>query len=231
MVGRWKPPLPLSRSISIGIRPRSPGEPSAFGRDGRWRRNSDGSGRPVPSLRISSLQRRIGASRRRAAESHSAMWTRRSEIGRIVRLPPVVANWNDPAWQAVPAFRLPRNEPFHESPRYRTEIKWMHDGRTLASARAYGGTGPGRGAGRAAAIARLRATTTWRFTWQQAVPPFSRLQSTRLERFATRSGYGTAHLAIEDELERQDRNADEPRARVLDRKDQHPARRMRCRAG
>ncbi len=54
------------------------------------------------------------------------------EIGRAMRLPPVAADWNDPAWQAVPAFGLSRNEPYPRAPRYRTEIKWMHDGRSLA---------------------------------------------------------------------------------------------------
>src|SRR5262249_36456458 len=54
------------------------------------------------------------------------------EIGRTMRLPPVVADWNDPAWQAVPTFGLSRNEPSPRAPRYRADIKWMHDGRTLA---------------------------------------------------------------------------------------------------
>src|SRR5258706_8878280 len=49
-----------------------------------------------------------------------------------MRLPPVVADWNDPAWQAVRAFGLSRNEPYPRAPRYGAEIKWMHDGRTLA---------------------------------------------------------------------------------------------------
>jgi dienelactone hydrolase len=54
------------------------------------------------------------------------------EIGRALRLSAVVANWEDPAWQGLSAFRLPRNEPDPRAPRYGTEIKWMHDGRTLA---------------------------------------------------------------------------------------------------
>ncbi|MCW5977465.1 MAG: acetylxylan esterase [Bryobacteraceae bacterium] len=54
------------------------------------------------------------------------------EIGRVLRLPAVEANWDDPAWRNVPAFELPRNEPHPRTPRYRTDVKWMHDGRTLA---------------------------------------------------------------------------------------------------
>jgi dienelactone hydrolase len=54
------------------------------------------------------------------------------QIGRMSQIPPVVANWNDPAWQAVRAFDLSRNEPYPRAPRYRTQIRWMHDGRKLA---------------------------------------------------------------------------------------------------
>jgi dienelactone hydrolase len=54
------------------------------------------------------------------------------EIGRTAQLPPMVADWNDAAWQAVPAFGLSRNEPDPRAPRYGAQIKWMHDGRTLA---------------------------------------------------------------------------------------------------
>ena len=54
------------------------------------------------------------------------------EIGRLTHLPPVVATWDSPEWRDVPAFELPRNEPFPRAPRYRTQVKWVHDGRTLA---------------------------------------------------------------------------------------------------
>ena len=54
------------------------------------------------------------------------------EIGRVSRLPPVEANWEHSAWQGIPAFELPRNEPNPRPPRHRTEVKWMHDGHTLA---------------------------------------------------------------------------------------------------
>jgi dienelactone hydrolase len=54
------------------------------------------------------------------------------EIGRLTHLPPVVATWDSPEWRDVPGFELPRNEPFPRAPRYRTQVKWVHDGRTLA---------------------------------------------------------------------------------------------------
>jgi len=54
------------------------------------------------------------------------------EVGRLARLPPPAAGWEDPAWRSVPAFELPRNEPYPRPPRYRTEARWAHDGRTLA---------------------------------------------------------------------------------------------------
>ncbi len=54
------------------------------------------------------------------------------EVGRVLHVPPMAPEWDDPAWRGVPAFSLPRHEPWPRAPRYPTEIKWMHDGRTLA---------------------------------------------------------------------------------------------------
>jgi cephalosporin-C deacetylase-like acetyl esterase len=54
------------------------------------------------------------------------------EIGRVPQVPGIHAVWEDPAWRSVPAFELPRNEPYPRRPRYRTGIKWVHDGKTLA---------------------------------------------------------------------------------------------------
>lgn len=54
------------------------------------------------------------------------------EVGRVARVPPVAAEWDHPAWEAVPAFELPRNESYSRAPRYPTHVKWLHDGRTLA---------------------------------------------------------------------------------------------------
>ncbi|MBI4626517.1 MAG: acetylxylan esterase [Verrucomicrobia bacterium] len=54
------------------------------------------------------------------------------EIGCVPQLPPVVADWDHPAWRDTPAFALPRNEPAPRAPRHPTRVKWMHDGRTLA---------------------------------------------------------------------------------------------------
>ncbi len=54
------------------------------------------------------------------------------QIGRVDRLPPLVADWDSPSWQDVPAFDLPRNEPYPRAPWRRTEVRWVHDGTTLA---------------------------------------------------------------------------------------------------
>ena len=54
------------------------------------------------------------------------------EVGRVPRVPEVVADWLDPAWQGVPEFTLARNEPNPRPARYRTRVKWMHDGQNLA---------------------------------------------------------------------------------------------------
>ncbi len=60
------------------------------------------------------------------------------EIGRVAKVPrmpdhldPSSPSWDDPAWKDAPAFRLPRNEPYPRSPRYPTDVKWVHDGSTL----------------------------------------------------------------------------------------------------
>ena len=54
------------------------------------------------------------------------------EAGRADRLPDMTAEWELPAWQDVPAFPLRRNEPHPRKPRHGSQIKWLHDGRTLA---------------------------------------------------------------------------------------------------
>ena len=54
------------------------------------------------------------------------------EVGLVSRVPPIAAEWDDPAWQGIPSFALPRNEPLARAPRYQTQVKWVHDGKTLA---------------------------------------------------------------------------------------------------
>jgi dienelactone hydrolase len=54
------------------------------------------------------------------------------QVGRVSRLPPVIAEWDHPEWRDVAAFELPRNDPHWGAPRHSTRVKWMHDGRTLA---------------------------------------------------------------------------------------------------
>jgi cephalosporin-C deacetylase-like acetyl esterase len=55
-----------------------------------------------------------------------------AEVGRVLTVPPLGAEWDDPAWSGVPSFQLPRNEPRPRAPRYPTEVRWVQDGRTLA---------------------------------------------------------------------------------------------------
>ena len=54
------------------------------------------------------------------------------EIGRVAAIPAMTADWNDRAWHDIPSFGLRRNEPDPRSPKYRIELKWGHDGHTLA---------------------------------------------------------------------------------------------------
>ena len=54
------------------------------------------------------------------------------EVGRVLTIPPLATGWDDAAWKDVPAFSLPRNEPFPRAPQHATDVKWVQDGRTLA---------------------------------------------------------------------------------------------------
>ena len=53
------------------------------------------------------------------------------EAGRAA-LPPPSAGWDDPGWKPVPAWPLARNIPGGAAPFFRTEVKAIHDGKTLA---------------------------------------------------------------------------------------------------
>jgi dienelactone hydrolase len=54
------------------------------------------------------------------------------QVGRMLRVPALDPEWGVAAWRGVRAFTLPRNEPAPRIPAYPTEVKWVHDGRTLA---------------------------------------------------------------------------------------------------
>ncbi len=53
------------------------------------------------------------------------------EAGRAA-IPPLEAGWTSAAWESVPAWRLPRNTPGTPAARHATEVKAVHDGKTLA---------------------------------------------------------------------------------------------------
>ena len=46
-------------------------------------------------------------------------------------IPPPSAGWEEAAWHSTPAWWLPRNQPGAPAPRLRTEVKAIHDGKTL----------------------------------------------------------------------------------------------------
>jgi len=54
------------------------------------------------------------------------------EVGRRSSLPALASRWTDAGWKVVPSWILHRNEPSARLPRFPTEVKLMHDGRTLA---------------------------------------------------------------------------------------------------
>lgn len=54
------------------------------------------------------------------------------EVGRVLRVPEAVADWQDPAWRDVPEFTMARNEAHPRPARHKTRVKWMHDTKTLA---------------------------------------------------------------------------------------------------
>lgn len=53
------------------------------------------------------------------------------EVGRVQKVPPINLPWNDPFWEKVPGFELPRNESNPRPAEYPTTVKWVHDGDTL----------------------------------------------------------------------------------------------------
>jgi dienelactone hydrolase len=54
------------------------------------------------------------------------------EVGRRDNLPPLESRWTDPAWRDVPVWGLRRNEAAGRLPNFPTEVKLLHNGRTLA---------------------------------------------------------------------------------------------------
>ncbi len=54
------------------------------------------------------------------------------EAGHIGELPPLETGWEDAPWSEVPAWDLLRDEPGRRAPRFPTQVKLLHDGRTLA---------------------------------------------------------------------------------------------------
>ncbi len=53
-------------------------------------------------------------------------------VGYVQLVPSIDTKWNDPFWNGISGFRLPRNEPYPRKPDYPTEIKWVRDDKTLA---------------------------------------------------------------------------------------------------
>ena len=54
------------------------------------------------------------------------------EAGWSKTLPDLESGWNEAAWSKVPAWKLLRDEPLARLPRTPTEVKLLHDGKTLA---------------------------------------------------------------------------------------------------
>jgi cephalosporin-C deacetylase-like acetyl esterase len=54
------------------------------------------------------------------------------EVGHRSSLPALNSGWTDSDWKGVPSWTLQRNEPQARLPEFPTEVKLIHDGRTLA---------------------------------------------------------------------------------------------------
>src|SRR5262249_4551708 len=54
------------------------------------------------------------------------------EVGSTKTLPPLEGGWNEAPWKQVPAWKLLRDEPSARLARTPTEVKLLHDGKTLA---------------------------------------------------------------------------------------------------
>jgi dienelactone hydrolase len=54
------------------------------------------------------------------------------EVGRVAKLPALDSDWNEKSWRDAPARKLLRDEWPRTLPRMPTEVKLLHDGKTLA---------------------------------------------------------------------------------------------------
>jgi dienelactone hydrolase len=54
------------------------------------------------------------------------------EVGRSKAIPSVDSEWDDASWRDAPVWTLSRNEPAARIPIFPTQVKMLHDGRTLA---------------------------------------------------------------------------------------------------
>lgn len=50
----------------------------------------------------------------------------------VQEIPPIGIDWDDPFWKSVPALKLSRNEPNPRIPEFPTEVKFVHNGKTLS---------------------------------------------------------------------------------------------------
>jgi len=117
-------PAPGSLRISV-VRNRAP-RPGEAGEQWRWPGSEPTA--EVPTLRTSGQEGPDPVFQPRlVGNSEPAV-----EVGYRDQLPPLESAWTDEVWRDVPVWTLHRNEPTARSPRFPTEVKLMHDGRTLS---------------------------------------------------------------------------------------------------
>ena len=142
------------------------------------------------------------------------------EIGRVPRLPPVVADWDHPEWQDIPSFSLARNEPDPRAPRYPTRVKWMHDGHTLALLFRVEEPEPvvARAGGRDSAVTSDDHVAIYLATSGSA---FLEIAVNSVGAIRDSFGHRASQDAAADRLERRYQGADQYPPRLLDRENQH----------
>ncbi len=96
----------------------------------RWNLKSDGEFADFLLPRMTAKEKKIdapGFSPPSIGNSEPPM-----QVGRAQAVPALDSDWDDPCWRPIPGFHLPRNEPYPRLPDFPTEVKWVHDGKTLA---------------------------------------------------------------------------------------------------
>ena len=199
------------------------GARSASARAGLWRRSSGGPGLRLRTVRIHPRRRPEHCPPPECSPPALGNTDPALEIGRVLKAPPMVANWDDPAWQNSPAFSN-----CHEMS--------QSAGVRVIQRRSSGCTTGGRshccsGIEEPEPVVARAGGRDSDVTGDDHVAMYLATSGSRFLEIAVnsvgairdRSVIGPHHQRPQDRLERQDRNTNRHPARALDRTDQYSA--------